>query len=136
MDPNQNPNQNQNNFNNAVNNFTNTPDATGAYDPADIEKNKVVSLFSYLAILFLIPMFTAKDSPYARFHVNQGIVLFILDIVLNIISVILSFIPVVGTIVSWVVYLIIAVFTILGVINAVTGKAKQLPIIGGITILK
>lgn len=136
MDPNQNPNQNQNNFNDAVNNFTNTPDATNQFDPADIEKNKTMAILSYLGFLFLVPLLAAKDSPFAKFHANQGLVLFIFDIIVTVVSTILGILPFIGWLISLLLYAVVLVFVILGIINAAGGKAKQLPIIGGITILK
>ena len=45
-----------------INNLNNTPDTTANYDPKDIEDNKVLALFSYIGLLFLIPLLAAKDS--------------------------------------------------------------------------
>ena len=123
--------------------FNDTEDRTGDFDPRDIEDNKVISLFSYLGILFLIPLLAAKNSKYARFHVNQGIVLFIFDIVFGAIGGmcvgLLALIPVVGAIigglVSTGVSVLILVFVILGICNALTGKAKRLPLIGKFDLL-
>ncbi|MDL2323795.1 hypothetical protein LJC61_01410 [Ruminococcaceae bacterium OttesenSCG-928-A16] len=128
--------------NNAFDNLTNTPDLTEQFDQTDIQNNKILSLFSYLGILFLVPLLAAKDSKFARFHANQGIALFILSIALNIASFILGIIfgliklSFVATIISWMVYGVILVLAIMGIVSAVQGKAKKLPIIGGITILK
>ena len=36
----------------------------------DIEKNKIMAVLAY--IIFLIPLLAAKDSPFAKFHTNQG----------------------------------------------------------------
>lgn len=119
-----------------LNDLNNTPDTTSQYDPQDIEKNKVMALLSYIGFLFIVPLFAAKDSKFARFHANQGIVLFIAAIVLNIVSVLLGYIPVVGWILAWVMRVIWWALAVLGIVNALNGKAKQLPLIGGITILK
>ena len=42
-----------------------------------------------------MPLFAAKESPFAKYHANQGLVLFILEVILcivslNVISVILA----------------------------------------------
>ncbi|MBR4433331.1 MAG: hypothetical protein IKS80_02350 [Bacteroidaceae bacterium] len=108
----------------------NTPDSTADYDPADVENYRIVSLFAYLGFLFIVPLIAGKDSKYARFHTNQGIILFIF-------SAILAFLvrfPHVG----WIFALgevVVVIFTILGIINAVTGKARELPLIGKFRIL-
>lgn len=126
-----------------ANKVTGTPDFTGQFDQNDIISNKVMAVFSYIGILFLVPLLGAKNSRFARFHANQGIVLFICGIVwgivFGIVSAILGRIPVVGMIIGLVgglVSILFFVLMIIGIVNAAQGKAKQLPLIGGITILK
>ena len=102
----------------------------------DIQNNKVMAVLSYIGILALIPFLAAKESPYAQFHAKQGLTLFIVEIVYSVLSVILAFIPVVGLIVSGVIGLCVFVLVILGIVNAVQGQAKELPIIGMIKIFK
>ena len=113
------------------------------FDANDVAQNKVMGILAYIWILFLVPIFAAKNSPYARFHANQGLVLFIIQtaygIVYGILSFILAFIPIIG----WIAILLLGlvnivffVFMILGIINACSGEVKPLPLIGGITILK
>lgn len=129
--------------------FTPPPAPTGndytmQFDPNDVQQNKVLALFAYLEILFLIPLLAAPNSPYARFHANQGLVLFLTSIisgvVMGVLAVILIWIPVAGVILIAVLGAAISIcmfiFMILGIVNAVTGKAKELPIIGKIRILK
>ena len=108
-----------------------TPDSTSEYDAADVENNKIISLFAYLGILFIVPLLAGKDSKYARFHTNQGIILFILYIIL----VFLSTFPHIGWVFT-IAQIIVALLAILGIINAVTGKARELPLIGKFRILK
>ncbi|MBR5767385.1 MAG: hypothetical protein IKX86_01730 [Clostridia bacterium] len=105
-------------------------------DEKDIADNKVMAILAYIWILFLIPLFAAKESKFARFHTNQGIILFIASIAFGIVNAILGLIPVVGAIISVILWICLAVFFILGIVNAVQGKAKELPFIGGIKILK
>lgn len=74
-------------------------DNTPNMSQEDINANKGMSVLSYIGILFLIPMLARKDSPYCRFHANQGLVLFIVEIVVNLLFGILgAFVPVLGTI--------------------------------------
>lgn len=119
------------------------PDSTSEYNAEDIAKNKIISLFSYIWILFLVPMFAAKDSKFARFHANQGLVLFIIEtaavILHKVCAVVFGPIFLLGTLLSilfWLVDILTLALAIIGIINAVQGKAKQLPVIGKITILK
>lgn len=120
----------------------NTKDHTADFDPADIEANKAMGIISYLGFLCLIPLFTKKDSAYAQFHAKQGLNLFILEIVFSIVMSVLTFVfamiklPIIGMLVSMILSLVLLVLFIIGLINAFGGKAKELPIIGGIKIIK
>ena len=116
----------------AVKELNNTKDTTSEFDPADIEKNKVLCLFAYLGILFLIPLLACQDSKFARYHVNQGIILFIANMILGVIAVI----PILGWIVGGIGSIIAFVLMIIGIVNAVQGQAKELPIIGKYRLLK
>ncbi len=116
-----------------------SPPFTGAaagLDPVDIEKNKVFAVLAYIGILFLVPLLAAKESPFARYHTNQGILLFLTAVGLGIGGTILSFIPFLGCIISLGAWICILVLMVMGVINAISGKYKPLPLIGKYTILK
>lgn len=127
-----------------MSNIFNTPDTTSAYTASDIQQNKVMAVLSYLGILVLIPLFAAKDSPFARFHALQGINLFILEIAFGIVSFIITLIfafisGILSTIwglISWLVSLAFFVLVVIGLVNAAQGKAKELPLIGSIRIIK
>lgn len=119
-------------FTDKVAGLNNTPDTTAQYDAKDIEDNKVMALLAYIGFLFLVPLLAAKESKFAKFHTNQGIVLFIAELILSIVAII----PILGWIVSAVGGIILFVLTILGIVNAIQGKAKELPIIGKFKILK
>ncbi len=125
-------------------NLNNTTDCTHEFDQKDIEQNKVMALLSYLGILILVPLLGAKGSKYARFHASQGVNLILLSIaywaVCGIVTSVLYAI-------SWRLYrvvnpilslgnLAIFILCIIGIVNAVQGRAKDLPIIGKLRILK
>lgn len=110
----------------------------------DAKQNKAVSIFAYLWILFLVPLFAAKDSPFARYHTNQGIVLFIFSTAYQIVSFIAQEI---FYVVFWrlgfvfervfdIFSLVFLALVIIGIVNVCKGETKPLPVIGGITILK
>lgn len=110
-------------------NETNT--VTIDIDPADAEANMVMGIIAY--ILFLIPLLAAKDSKFAMYHANQGLVLFLIGFGLN---VILTIIPIVGWLLLPFANLGILVLAIIGIINAAQKTAKPLPLIGGFNLLK
>ena len=119
--------------------FNNTNDSTDEFDSADIEQNRIIAVFAYLSWLVLVPIFAAKDSKFARFHANQGLVLAIVEIFCGIVLGFFSNLPLVGWIFSLVgslFGLVCLVFAVLGIVNAAGGRAKDLPIIGKFRILK
>ncbi len=131
------------NITNKLAELNNTIDSTADYDKADIEANKVMAIFAYFGPLVLIPLFAAKESKYARFHANQGLVLCIAAIAYAIVSGILSaiilaiswrlyFLTTIISLVGWV----FTVLAVIGIVNVVNGKAKELPLIGNIKLLK
>ncbi len=118
-----------------------TADTTAEFDAEDIDKNKLMAVLAYLSWLVLIPLFAAKESKFARFHVNQGLVLAITEIIwgaaYGIVSVVLGAINL-GFIASilGLVNILFLVLTVIGIINVVNGKAKELPVIGKYKIIK
>ena len=113
----------------ALQKATKTEDFTNQFDPQDIANNKVWAVLAYLGWLVLLPLLIspAKDSPYVRFHTNQGLIL----LIASMLSVVLSFICI-GVITG----IICFVLMIIGIINACNGHAKNLPIIGKFRLLK
>lgn len=104
-------------------------------DP-DVEKNKLMAIIGYIVpILFFVPLVTdAKDSPFARFHANQQLVLLIVAIAVNIAG---STIPFVGWFLIWPVGVIaLLVLAIIGILNASRGEMKPLPVIGSAELIK
>ena len=113
-------------------------------DPKDAQDNKVMGILAYLGILILIPIFAAKESRFARYHANQGLILIIaaiaLQIAVSILNVILLAISwklvAITSLFSAAVGIACFVFVIIGIINAAKGEMKELPLIGKYRILK
>ena len=118
--------------------------ATSSTTTRDAEANQAMAVIAYIGILCLIPLLTGdyKKSTFLKFHTNQGVVLFITNITLLISSWILA--AIFGAMRLWVlipfittvVWIGILVLMILGIINAVNGVMKPLPVIGKFTIIK
>lgn len=106
-------------------------DYTSDQDPEDVQKNKLMAVLAYIGILVIIPIICAKDSKFAKFHANQGLILFILALVCGA----LAKIKVIGWIFG-ILGAVVFIFAIIGIVYAIQGKAKELPVIGNWTILK
>ncbi len=130
----------QESFEEKFQNLNNTADTTSQFDPQDITNNKVMAILAYFGILVLIPIFAAKESKFARFHANQGLILFIAGIAIYIVQTIFYSIFslrlwwLISTVVG-IIGLVIFVLAIVGIVNAAQGKAKELPLVGNFKIL-
>ena len=134
-----------------------TEDETKEHDEKDIETNKVMGILAYFGPLCLVPLLAAKDSKFANYHAKQGLNLFIIELIYGIISGIILSIATVprvcnlwgdltyecGYIKPWwiqlpvnLISILIGVIALIGIIYAAQGKAKELPIVNKIKIIK
>ncbi|MBQ8278655.1 MAG: hypothetical protein IJZ23_02325 [Roseburia sp.] len=91
---------------------------------------KVTGIVSYFTWIGWLVAFLAGDKEGAKFHLNQSLVLMIA----NLLNSVLAWvgIPWIPSILS----LVLLVFWILGLVYAIKEENKELPLIGGIKILK
>ena len=93
----------------------------------------------YLTPLGLILAFIFGDRENSRFHLNQALVLCIVDILLSVIIRICSHIPLVRVVTSaagGLLGLVLFIFWIIGFASAISGTEKKVPILGEIELLK
>lgn len=94
--------------------------------PHEQGKGKNIGMAVVAYILFFIPLLTdAKNDPFVKYHVKQGLVLFITWFIVAAIS----WLPMVYLF-SWVLHVGLFVLFVIGVMNAVQGKEAPLPLIG------
>lgn len=86
---------------------------------------KTTGIVAYITWIGLLIAFLAGDKEGAKFHLNQGLVLVIA-------SVICGIIPFLG----WAAEIFVFVCTIIGIVGAVQGEEKEMPLLGKIKILK
>lgn len=91
-------------------------------DKKDIEENSVVAAMSYIYILCLLPLFLKRKSKFAQFHAKQGLLLFIVEVLLG------WFFP--FPIIGWALGLLVLLLAFLGVVNALNGKYWEMPFVG------
>jgi uncharacterized membrane protein len=113
------------------------PASAGDPTRADIDQNKVFAVLAYLGILFLVPLLAAPHSPFARYHTNQGIVLFISALIVHFGSILLAIVTFgFGFLLAPIAWILILIFIILGIVNAANGQCKPLPLIGHFQLMK
>ena len=102
------------------------PNMNQSSSSGEQKKNTGMAMIAY--ILFFVPLLTdAKNDPFVKYHVKQGLVLFIFAVASSIITMIL---PIIGWMLSPILNLIVIVLLIMGIMNASGGKEKELPVIG------
>lgn len=89
-----------------------------------------IAIIAYITIIGLIVAFvmnSEKKNAFASYHIKQslGIALFALAIM------IVGMIPVLGWIISILGFFLIVFLWITGLVNAINGKKKPVPILGG-----
>jgi Predicted membrane protein len=146
----QSPQSTTDDFSTKLGKLNETTDSTNDFDKVDIEQNKVMAILSYFGLLVLVPILAAKNSPFTRFHANQGLILCIVMFAWMIADWILTVLfraILWNGLGSWslyslsstllnLVYIVFTILAVIGIINALNGKAKELPVIGKYKILK
>ena len=102
-----------------------TPQASGPVNSKDQNKT-LMGVLAYLGILIIIPFLTAKDDPFVKFHIKQGLLLVIVEIAVWVIGMF-----------TWQLWSLLQllnlatiVLAIFGIVNVVQGQQKELPLIG------
>ncbi len=96
------------------------------------ENGKLCAILAYLlvGIIWYFVDAKLKKDKFAKYHVKQAIVFFVVWIIVSVVRTILSpVILIVGPILA-ILYLILVVLWIIGLINSASGKKSKLPIIG------
>lgn len=85
------------------------------------DEQRLLAAFSYLGILFVIPLLFGR-SEFCKFHVRQGMTLFLIDVILS-----FGFLhPVVGSAVG----LLISIMAIFAIVRTLMGAKWELPLVG------
>ena len=90
--------------------------------------NKKKSAFLQKNSQLLIPLIARKDSQFCRYHLNQGIILFFIYFLINLLS---AYIGVLGLLSIGTLILMV-----MGLVNCYKGVCAPLPLIGNFQILK
>jgi len=132
-----------------------------AVPKTDAQENLAMGILAYLGPLFLVPLFGAKKSKFARHHTAQGFNVFLGEVGVVVVSILLgmfkstlihlvstaggsgfsfykftSGVGVPFTIINVILWLGVSAFAVIGIINAVQGKENDLPIFGKAKLLQ
>ncbi len=93
---------------------------------SDTDKSLFMGILAYLGVLVIIPLLTSKDNPFVKFHIKQGLVLVVCEAILWVASKLAGpLVPLVGLL-----QLGVFILAIIGIINVVQKKQKELPLVG------
>lgn len=85
------------------------------------DSDRVTAALAYVFLLFFIPM-AKKDSEFCQFHAKQGIVMFVVWIVVSF----LAWIPFVG----WAAWLSMLVLNVMAIVKTLNGEKWEIPYLG------
>jgi len=138
-----------------VEDIMDTPDVTSNFDEEDIDNNLFVALLSYIGILVFIPYFIKTDSKFVKFHAKEGLNLLIIEGIYVVLDSLLSMIKVSEVVVDYgslvgtrmvtplfisipmaLIGLVLTILSIIGIVNVCKCRAKELPLISKIKIIK
>jgi uncharacterized membrane protein len=100
--------------------------STGTTGTEAGQNRTLFGVLAYLGPLVIISLLVAKNDSFVKFHIKQGLVLFVIEIIVWILSSIgwqlwmLWYLINLGTL----------VFSIIGIVNVVQNKQQELPFIG------
>jgi uncharacterized membrane protein len=103
-----------------------TPASTPAPASIAVHNNTLMGVLSYLGPLVIISYALAKNDPFVKFHVKQGLVVFAIEIALWIIGMIVPMFYIIISLVN----LGTLILSILGIINVIQNKQEPLPVVG------
>ena len=134
----------------AVENFMNTEDHSEEFNKEDVKNYKTFAILCYvpLVVFYFIVIGRYKDNKYIHFHANQGLTITILWALSTMVSKVLTIVfstnetflvnstPTWVSFVSFTLYCICFLSSLLAIVNTVNGVSKELPFLGQFKFLK
>lgn len=96
---------------------------------SDMEDGKTIAIISYLTLIGLVVAFvmnSEKKNNYAKFHIRQSLGIMLTSLA----TMFVSWIPFIGWLIGIFSFLFLLFLWITGLMNALNGKEKVLPILG------
>ena len=130
-----------------------TKDYSHMYDINNMKQNKMLCILASLGITFWVPLVVKKECASARFYANQGLLIFIIEVICGIINYIYSGVIIGGAVRSADTglyihgYILVLLFTaiffavpvflvVTAIQNINTGKVKDIPLVGKLRLLR
>ena len=96
------------------------------YNTPPAGNKTLMGVLAYLGPLVIVPYVTAKDDPFVKFHIKQGLVLFVIEVGTWVLGMVMwPLMPLLG-----IVNLATLVLAVIGIMNVLGGKEAELPLVG------
>ena len=96
--------------------------------PIDGEQRMIMGILAYLGPLVVVPYLMAKHDDFVKFHIRQGVVLFVFSIAIYVAISLTFFLPL--YFLAGLLHVAYLIFLIIGVVHVVQKKTEPLPLIG------
>ncbi|MEW5757972.1 MAG: hypothetical protein AB1755_00665 [Candidatus Omnitrophota bacterium] len=91
----------------------------------EIKEGKIFALMGYLSILCLIPLILKKDNKFVLYHAKQGLVIFIIELILMLIGIL----PFIGWLISVLGTFLCMLISLYGIIECLIGNYVKIPLV-------
>jgi uncharacterized membrane protein len=108
-------------------NETNPAPAASGMDGKTIA---IISYFTWIGWIVAMVMHGSNKSQIGAYHLRQSLALMILSILVYIVQIMLIFIPFLGWAIAILLWIGLVVLWVLGLIAAINGEEKPIPVIG------
>lgn len=96
---------------------------------------KIYGVLAYFGFGVLVPILFKMNVRFVRFHVNQGLALFLAEALLSLVYGFVGGLPIVAMVIS-IVRLLCVLWMVLGMISVLRGSMKPLPLMGKIHLVR
>jgi uncharacterized membrane protein len=107
--------------------------STTSTNPSNADSGKTIAILSYITLIgwiVALVMHGSNKTSLGAYHLRQSLGLVVIAIASMVIRIPLLFIPYIGWLLSMLIGVGLLIFWIMGLISAVNGEEKPLPIIG------
>lgn len=94
-------------------------------------KNTLMAILAYIGPLVIVSYLVAKDDSFVKFHIKQGLVVFVGEVIVMLAwQMLWGLLWPIAMLVN-LINLAFLVLSIIGIVNAAQGNEKELPLVGG-----
>ena len=92
-----------------------------------VQKNTLMAILAYIGILIIIPFLFAREDTFVKFHIKQGLVLIIIEIIISALGMSMMW---ASFLIVGIIQLALLVLSIMGIVHVMQGKEQRLPLVG------